>query len=80
MCGKLSAKILAAILAAVGFTVFFSAVGDQIKNPAMTNPYILSIFGKYLVGVLFIGAAKMVMWKTCATKVAASRMPARKRR
>ncbi len=78
MCEKIGLKIVAAISASVGLTLFFSAVGEQIQNPAMTNPNLLVIFLRYLIGVLFIGAAKMIMWKDCCKKI--EPMVAKKRR
>ncbi|MBI5060680.1 MAG: hypothetical protein HZB67_00015 [Candidatus Aenigmarchaeota archaeon] len=80
MCGKLGMKIVAAISASIGFTLFFSAVGQQIQDPSMMNPDLAAIFIKYLVGVLFLGAAKMIMWKECCKKPRAEPIVAKRRR
>jgi len=83
MCGKAGEKIIAAILAAIGLPILFSAVWEQFYNPALFTTGIVGIFLKYLVGLLFLGAAKMVMkgcWHKEMAAAPAARIPARRRR
>jgi len=76
MCGVGPGKgLLAAILAAIGAMLFLNGFWNQYASAGRwgTSMDIVVLFVQYVVAFLFLGAAKMVLWK-CKVKE-----PARKR-
>jgi hypothetical protein len=76
MCGVGPGRgLLAAILAAIGTMLFLNGFWNQFKIAGSwgASVDIVVLFVQYVIAFLFLGAAKMVLWK-CKVKE-----PARKR-